>query len=185
MRLRERQMTIPEFLEVMHLPEFAGKRIELVNGEIIEVPPSRRINTVIVTIIIQHLAAFVYSRKLGYVTSPDGGYVTGARSYRQPDVGYISKTRAGDLEGVLFDVPPDLAVEVVSPDEDIYKKALEYLHAGTRLVWAVYPDDKTVHVMQLDEDGGLRSRALGLDATLDGGDVLPEFTLAVRDVFPE
>jgi Uma2 family endonuclease len=185
MLLRERTLTVQEFLDIVNAPEYADKRVELIDGEIVEMPPSRRINTVIATILIQYLAAFVYPRKLGYLSTADGGYVTGERSYRQPDVGYISLERAGGLEGVTFDVAPDLAVEVVSPDEDVYKKALEYLRAGTRIVWAVYPDDRTIHVMTLDADGSLRSHAYGVDATLDGGEVLPEFTLAVRDVFPD
>ena len=63
-------------------------------------------------------------------------------------------------------------------------QALEYLRSGTKLVWAVYTDEKVVYVMRLDEEGELRSRAYGIDATLDGGGVLPGFTLPVREIFP-
>jgi hypothetical protein len=52
------------------------------------------------------------------------------------------------------------------------------------MVWAVYADDKRVYVMTLDADGLIISTPHGMDATLDGGDVLLGFTLAVRDVFP-
>jgi Uma2 family endonuclease len=72
----------------------------------------------------------------------------------------------------------------VSPDEDIFKKANEYLRAGTKIVWAVYTDELRVYVLRLDDDGALRSVAYGIDATLDGGDVLPGFLLAVREIFP-
>jgi Uma2 family endonuclease len=103
---------------------------------------------------------------------------------RQPDVGFISKSRQPELPK-QFEMAPDLAVEIVSPDEDVFKKANEYLRAGTRLVWAVYTDEQTVYVMQLDEDGALRSVVYGIQSVLDGGDVLPEFTLPVREIFPE
>ncbi len=73
----------------------------------------------------------------------------------------------------------------MSPDEDIFKKTLEYLDAGTRIVWAVYADEKTVYVFQLDADGSVRSKPFGIGATLDGGDVLPGFSLPVKDIFPD
>jgi Uma2 family endonuclease len=85
--------------------------------------------------------------------------------------------------GVDFDGAPDLAVEVVSPDEDIFKKAREYLNAGARIVWAVYAEEQTVYVMRLDAQGTLTSVPFGINDTLDGGDVLPGFTLPVRDIF--
>jgi Uma2 family endonuclease len=86
---------------------------------------------------------------------------------------------------VRFPVAPDLAVEVVSPDEDIFKKAREYLHAGTHMVWAVYADEKVVYVMRLDSDGSIRSVPYGVNDTLDGSDVLPGFILPVSEIFPQ
>jgi len=129
--------------------------------------------------------AFVIPRDLGYVTGADGGFKLASRRARRPDVAFISKARGVTLEGIEFDVAPDLAVEVVSPDEDVFKKAREYLHAGTRMVWAVYADEQIVYVMTLDDDGGIHSLPFGIDATLDGGDVLPGFKLAVKDIFPK
>lgn len=71
-----------------------------------------------------------------------------------------------------------------SRDEDIFKKACEYLQAGTKLVWAVYTDEQVVHVIRLNEDGGLTTIPCGLDSVLDGGEVLPGFQLPVREIFP-
>jgi Uma2 family endonuclease len=83
-----------------------------------------------------------------------------------------------------FKAAPDLAVEIVSPDEDIFGKAEDYLHAGTQQVWAVYPDKHMVYVFTLDADGTIRSKPFGIDDTLDGGSFLPGFTLPVREIFP-
>jgi Uma2 family endonuclease len=128
--------------------------------------------------------AFVIPQNLGYVTGPDGGYKLAAGRIRRPDVGFIAAARNVKLEGVEFDGAPDLAVEVVSPDEDVFKKAREYLHSGAKIVWAVYTDEKIVYVCTLDDHGILSWQPFDINSTLDGGDVLPGFTLAVREVFP-
>jgi Uma2 family endonuclease len=76
---------------------------------------------------------------------------------------------------------PDLAVEVASPNksgDDIQDKVLDYLRYGTRAVWYFYPKSRTVNVHT--KEG---TRTLSEDEFLDGGDVLPGFLLAVRDVF--
>jgi hypothetical protein len=66
----------------------------------------------------------------------------------------------------------------VSPDEDIHKKAREYLVSGTAFVWAVY-------VMTSNNEGAVTSLPFTGDDTRNGGDVLPGFRLAVKDIFPE
>jgi Uma2 family endonuclease len=76
---------------------------------------------------------------------------------------------------------PDLAVEVVSPndsDKDIARKVREYLQYGTRMVVVVYPDSRKVAV-----HSPTGRQTLTEDGTLDGGDVLPGLKLAVRDIF--
>ena len=83
-----------------------------------------------------------------------------------------------------IEVAPDLAVEVVSPNDKataLETKTLEYIAAGVRLVWVVVPEAKAVRVMRQDGSGG----AFNLTQTLDGGDVLPGFTCAVADLFPK
>jgi hypothetical protein len=46
------------------------------------------------------------------------------------------------------------------------------------------PENETVAVSKLDADGNLQVETIDINGTLDGGDVLPDFTLAVRDIFP-
>jgi len=168
MALREKLYTAEEFFEIASLPENEDKRLELDDGEIVEMAESSPTNSVTATRISTFINNFVIPRNLGYVTGADGGYKLAEKRVRQPDVGFISKARLPKLPK-RFQIPPDLAVEIVSPDEDIFKKAREYLHAGTKMVWAVYTDEKTVHIMQLDEDGGLKSKPFDITSTLDGG----------------
>lgn len=184
MVIRDKLYTAEEFWVIARLPENEGRRLELDEGVIVEMAASSPKNTVIAGRVIHYLNAFVIPRDLGYVTTPDGGFKLAPKKVRQPDAAFISKTRAPELPDE-FEIAPDLAVEVVSPNEDIFKKAGEYLRAGTRMVWALYADEQTVYVFHLDEDGKLSAQPMGMDETLDGEDVLPGFKLAVKDIFRE
>jgi Uma2 family endonuclease len=79
--------------------------------------------------------------------------------------------------------PPDLAVEILSPDDrpgSVADKILYYLLNGVRLVWLIDPDRRIVQVFTLDRV----MRELTEDDTLDGGDVIPGFAVTVRDILP-
>ena len=93
-------------------------------------------------------------------------------------------SRNGDYELVRGDLVPDLAVEVRSPDDapgELSAKAHEYLDAGARLGWVVDPPAHTVRV----HEPGRTPRVLGMDAALDGSEVLPGFTLPLAELFGE
>jgi Uma2 family endonuclease len=180
----EKLYTAEEFWEIAQDPANEQRRLELDEGEIVEMAESSPTNTVIAGRVIYFLNGYVIPRNIGYVTSPDGGYRLAERKVRQPDAAFISKARVAKLPR-HFEVPPDLAVEIVSPNEDALKKVNEYLRAGTQMVWAVYADDREVYVFTLNTDGSLRGQPFGVDDTLDGGTVLPGFTLPVRDIFPD
>ena len=80
------------------------------------------------------------------------------------------------------EVVPDLVVEIVSPSDsmrEVHEKAQMWLRFGVVLVWVVYPDSRTIAVYQ----SGAPVVTLTEDDTLDGGPVLPGFTLPVRDIF--
>lgn len=184
MVVQEKHYTVEEFWEISQQPEYEGRRLELDEGVIVEMPPSSPKNTMIAARIIYFLSAFVLPHNLGYVTAPDGGYRLSPGKVRQPDAAFISRGRLPQVPDVLG-LAPDLAVEVASPNEDVLRKVNEYLRAGTRIVWVIYADEKTVYVFSLNDDGSLHGVAFDINGTLDGGDVLPGFTLSVRDIFPE
>jgi Uma2 family endonuclease len=183
MVLQEKLYSAEEFWEFARQPENESRRLELEEGVIVEMASSSPTNTVIAGRVIYFLNAHVIPNNLGYVTVPDGGFRLAAKRVRQPDAAFISRSRLPELPKE-FQIAPDLAVEVVSPNEDVLKKVNEYLRAGTRMVWAIYADEKSVYVFTLDEDGSLRGQPHGVDDTLDGGDVLPGFALPVREIFP-
>jgi Uma2 family endonuclease len=130
-----------------------------------------------------YLNFFVIPRKLGFVTSSDSGYVINNERYI-PDVGFISIQRQPKpWREAYLNKAPDLAVEVISPTDEHSKvraKVVNYLRAGT-IVWLVDPDAKQIEVYMPNA----APFTLGLTDTLNGGTLLPEFSVAVSELFPE
>lgn len=176
--------TVEEFRDYASLPENEHRRLELEDGEIVEMASSSPMNTIVAGRIIHFLNAHVIPNNLGYVTVPDGGFKLAEKTNRQPDTAFIKKERLPKIPK-HFNFAPDLAVEVVSTNEDVLKKVNEYLAAGTSIVWAVYCDEEKVYVFTLDAQKNLHGEPKGINDTLTGGDVLPNFTLPVRDIFPK
>lgn len=184
--IEARLSTVEEFDQLAELPENADKILEYIGGEIWEVP-SNPFSSYIGGRIFRRIANFVEERDLGYTTGEAGGYRVSGERYA-PDVGYISKLRQPELATTGYNPnPPDLAVEVDFPSttislEKIRIKIANYLAAGT-VVWLVLPEHKRVEIYA----PGLPVKTLGLDGVIDGayGGALPEFTLAVKDIFPQ
>ncbi len=185
MALRESQKlyTVEEFEQYVSLPENQDRRLELEDGMIVELAPSSFLNTVTEGRIIYYLNAVIIPGNLGHLTVPDGGFRLSPSRVRQPDIGFISSSHGLKVEGVVIPITPDLAVEVVSPDEDVFKRAKEFIRAGTRIVWAVYAEDRTIAVFTPAEGSEFRIRELTVNDTLDGGDVLPGFSIPVAQIF--
>ncbi|MEM6283822.1 MAG: Uma2 family endonuclease [Chloroflexota bacterium] len=175
------------FYELAQEPAYADALVELDEGEIVVMPKPGGRHGEITMQIGRLIGNFVAEHQLGRVTAAETGYIVeqnpdGRDTVRGLDVGFVRMERAPDgLPEGLIPFAPDLAVEVISPGNeaaDINKKVLQLLRAGTRLVWIVYPETKTVMVHTpgtvalLDESG-----------ILEGGDVLPGFKLAVTDAF--
>jgi Uma2 family endonuclease len=85
-------------------------------------------------------------------------------------------------QGRSIDLVPDLAVEVTSPNDlaDVQQqKIIEYFRAGVRLVWAIYPERRIVHVYEAQD----KIRVVTESGILDGGIVLPGFQLPLDRLF--
>ena len=136
----------------------------------------------IATHISTFFSAYLNEHEIGYVTGASGGYILTETDIFIPDVGYISKTRLPEMPALEAPVPPDLAVEVKTQKDwkrTLRYKAERYLEMRTQVVWLVFPDEQVAEVYVLDED----VQTIGIDGVLDGGDLLPGFTLAVREIF--
>ncbi len=160
--------------------------VELVKGEIVKMTPAGHEHGEIAGALFAAIHSFVHQHKLGKVYAAETGFILSRNpdTVRAPDAAFVSAERAAEQkrrEG-FFDGAPDLAVEVVSPEdtaEEVQVKVLEYLRAGTKLVWVANPRTRTITAYRTLD----KVRMLTLNDTLDGDDVLPGFAAAIKDVF--
>jgi len=171
--------------ELEKMPQ-TDARVELVEGEIIKMPPAGHEHGEIAGNIFAAMHAFIRKNKLGKVYAAETGFILHRNpdTVRAPDAAFVTAERAKETEGNegFFPGPPDLAVEVISPndsDEDVEAKVLDYLQAGTRLLWIIRPRTRTITVYRSRQD----IRLLTAEDTLDGADVLPGFSVPVRELF--
>ena len=168
-------MTLAEFLE-NDVPGY-----EYAEGELIPMSPATRRHGKISAKVAWHLYAYIYENGLGEVYTAETIFQVGERVMK-PDVAFVSTDRLDVDEDKAFPIPPDLAIEVVSPTDIHYRivqKAFDYLAAGTRLVWVLDPVAKTVTVYRSKSDIELITH----EATLTGEDVVPGFICPVENLF--
>ncbi len=187
MAVQEKWISAEEFWEIAHLPENADKHMELIEGVIYEMPPAGEEHGSDAGNFFGFIWTYVRAHDLGRLTTAETGYIVhtdenGKDTILAPDVGFISKARASAVPSKKYArLAPDLAVEVVSPNDkasEIHIKVNQYLRYGTKMVWVAYPATRTVVV---HTPAG--AQTLTENDTLDGGDVLPGFTLAIREIF--
>lgn len=177
---KPRPITADEFF---HMPS-TDMRQELVRGVICEMPPAGAEHGRLVAELIMALGK-VARPNLGTVFGEIGVWVErGPDTVRAPDVSYFSAERMplDDKTKGYPDYPPDIAVEVVSPNDrvtEVNDKARMWVDAGVKLVWVVWPNWHTVDVHRRGED----VIELSGDAALDGMDVLPGFSVPLTDIF--
>ena len=155
---------------------------ELVDGVLVEKTVGASESSL--ALLLGHfLLNFVLPRRLGVVLGPDGTIRLNPTLVRIPDVSFFSRERlpGGRLPAEAIPLlVPDLAVEVLSPSNttaEMDQKLRDYFAAGVLLVWYLDPKQKTVRVYEAVD----RVTTLDETGTLDGGAVLPGFTLKVGD----
>jgi len=128
------------------------------------------------------LGHFVVERDLGVVFSSDTQYevIRDPRTILKPDVSFIASERLPvDIWIGIIPIAPDFATEVASPSNrqaQILDKVGLYLEDGTRMVWVVRPEYRTVTAFRPDRP----ERIFGIDDELDGEDVFPGYRLPVE-----
>ena len=178
----ERLMTAEELLQ---MPD-DDNSYELVAGRLIQVAPSAWFPGVVAANLLGEMSPHVRRNQLGICGTADSGLVLrrGPDTVRAPDVWFVRADRIPvEVRDEFFPGSPDLAVEVLSPSDRfaaVVEKALDYLAAGTRLVWVIDPKGRTAAVFHPDGSAHL----LGEDDSLDGGEVLPGFSVMLRDLLP-
>jgi Uma2 family endonuclease len=180
---RDRLMTPEEFWDFC-----IGRdgRIDLIDGRVIEMPPVAPEHGSLDVRLTSRLGLHVEEHGLGRVylntgfilrrdppltLGPDEAFVAAERIARNPP-----PTRG------FWEIAPDLAVEIVSPEDrpaTLRRKIAEYLDAGVRLVWLVDPLRRQVEVFRPQQ----AVRILDEADTLDGEDVVPGFSLPLSQLW--
>jgi Uma2 family endonuclease len=178
-------MTAEEFLPWTYREENRGRFFELERGEVVELPPPGKYHGFICANIVGILRDYAIAQRKGYVCGNDSGVVTerDPDSVRGPDISYyIDAQTADDMDRGYPELPPRLAVEVISPHDRVnpmMQRVAELLRAGVSMVWVVDPEPRDISLCRLGEE----LRLLSAEDTLTAEDILPGFTCAVKDIF--
>ncbi|MGH7589063.1 MAG: Uma2 family endonuclease [Gemmatimonadota bacterium] len=161
-----------------------GSRRELVRGQVVKEPPAGFRHGGIAARIAGLLDSFVRQNDLGEVVTAETGFVLFDEppTVRAPDVAFVTRERLTFDPDGFAPLAPDLAVEIVSPSNtvsEIHHKVMDYLDAGTRLVWVVEPRTRSVTAYRSLK----QIRLLTGDDEIDGADVLPGLRLKVSELF--
>jgi Uma2 family endonuclease len=173
--------------DLLRLVDGDQKRlVELVDGTLVEKPVGL-LEALIAANIVRILGDFVIPRGLGFVFSSEATLRMFLGNVRLPDITFISAVHfpGGELpSGAIQTLPPTLAVEVISESNtkaEMRRKLNEYFESGARLVWMVYPKTKSIAIY--DEPSDVPAKTVTEAETLDAGEVLPGFSVAVVEVF--
>lgn len=156
---------------------------ELVRGELRQMSPTSPHHGRYEVRMIVAMSKYLELHAIGEVFPGDAGFelLSDPLTIRVPDVAFVAHERIPPEQG-FWKLAPDLVVEISSPSEtaqSIAEKVSDYLQAGTRLLWLVYPEQQEVqeyrpaqpfHIYRIDDE-------------LDGREVLPGFRYALRDLF--
>lgn len=162
---------------------------EVVDGQRIEIPPMSAYAATIASRVARKLGIFVDER-VGEVVNEVLFRLPLEEDLarnRRPDAAFVSyerwpSDRPRPTRDNAWDVVPDLAIEVTSPNDLAYvqqQKISEYFRAGVRLVWVVYPEQRIIHVYDAPD----RIHVVTEAGILDGGIVLPGFQLPLDRLF--
>lgn len=161
----------------------SDKRYELIRGELIEMPPTKRTHGLLLLTFGARLLAHVMAHQLGQVVADTGFQLSREPdTILAPDLAFISRERVPPLSADYDALAPDLVVEIASPSNTavaLNEKIALYFQAGVRRVWVIYPNTRLVYdYASLKQVSILDEREM-----LEGGAVLPSFSIAVREIF--
>lgn len=175
-------MTAQELLDYRHEPY----RQELIDGILYEMEPPGAQHGFVASQIGDLLKRHVGEAGLGVVFTSEVGFhlASDPDTVRGPDVSFVSRARVDEagIPAGYWPGPPDLAIEVVSPNDrrsQVEGKALHWLAAGTRAVVVLDPPLRAATVYRARDD----IRVLTDDEQLDLGDVVPGWSARVGDLF--
>ena len=182
MRVKKTMLTAEELLK---MPD-TGRRLELVEGELFEMPPAGGMHGKASVRIGGLMDSHAFENGLGHVFGAETGFLLARNpdTVRAPDAAFISYERLpADADIRRFpEVAPDLVVEVASPNDsarEIREKAEAWLEAGASEVWVIFPQHRTVAVHRPGEE----PQIIDDSGVLRGGRAFSGFQVPVARLF--
>jgi Uma2 family endonuclease len=173
-------LTVEQFEQ---LPEEDHYRYELDHGELIEVACAAYAHNQIRGRLETSLRVFLTERRIGE-TVAEQEFRLGEDTVRRPNVAFLRAEVASriDKSKSILAVVPDLVAEIVSPNDtaqQLMRKVDQYLAAGAKCVWVIYPAERKVHAYEPND----QLRVLGKKKNLEAPELLPGFSLPVSQLF--
>jgi len=181
-RQRQHEMTVDEFEAIADAPENADRLLELIHGEIREKMPTQPHGQVVLNV-GSEFNNYAKRTRSGWAGTEVRHRKAGDKlNARLPDVSFTLRRAKESIvtKGSVMRMP-DVAVEIQSPDDDLAElraKIRYYLANGTKLALLVLTEDRLLEVYEGDT-----VKVLTEADSIEGGNVLPGFTMAVKDVF--
>jgi Uma2 family endonuclease len=177
----------PDALALARLDPDAAKFYEVVEGQIVENPPMGARESILASFLQDLMGPFARSSRMGRVVTETLFLLDHSRKLkRRPDLAFVSAKRWSLKRSVpeteSWHVVPDLAVEVISKTNTAYavaKKIEDYFEAGVTVVWVIYPATSKIYVY----GSPTRTRILELGDDLDGGEIIPGFSVPLSTLF--
>jgi len=167
-------------------PEQLEPLFELIDGVPREKTPMGLFANVLASYLASAINQFSLPKKLGMAIN-ETPYKVNDKNSRRPDVSYVEFAKFPALEVLIEDPPllefsPNIAVEVVSPSNtvsEMEKRIVHYFATGVQVVWIVHPQMSRIYVYETAK----ACKILEINDVLDGGNVLPGFSLKLCDLF--
>jgi len=173
-------LTVEQFEQ---LSEEKHYRYELDHGELIEVACASYEHNQIRGCLESSLRVFLTGRRIGEAIA-EQEFRLGQDTVRRPDVSFLRGEVASRIDKTksILDIVPDLVAEIVSPNDtaqQLMRKVNQFLAAGTKCVWVIYPAERKVLAYEPND----QVRVLGEKKNLEAPELLPGFSLPVSQFF--
>jgi Uma2 family endonuclease len=170
--------------DVLELDRREGRGCELIDGTLVEKHMGAA-ESYLSWLLGHLLGQYLDRNKRGIGLNRDALLRISPGLIRMPDLSFISWDKLPGRKVPLkpiWDLYPDLAIEIISESNtpaEIRRKLDEYFKSGVRLAWVIDPRKRTARV----HTSAQRSHLVREHQSLDGGDVLPGFSVRLADLF--